>query len=168
MLFYLFRIDIIIMKLSVFCIIFYSVILYALVSCRKFRRRRNHLNHDGEILFNNEYPDELSSKLIYCSEKSEKEHYCVYIDKFHIARNQSFDCSDQYLGVIVKIPELDENGSRTDHSEQVFCYLTTHTTGKYTFIEQKQYTSLSDCQELKQYVKYFSNFFKYIIDMCFC
>ena len=94
-------------------------------------------------------------------EKTEKENYCVYTDKFHIARNQSFDCSDQYLGVIVKIPEHYENGTRTDKIEQVFCYLTTHSTGEYTFLESKQLKSISNCDAVKQlYIFFMSYIFK--------
>jgi len=111
-----------------FCLL-YSF-LFESVSSKKWRRKRNYQNHADEIFYNREYPEELSSKLIYCSEKTEKENYCVYTDKFHLARNQSFDCSDQYLGVIVKIPENYENGTRTDKIEQVFCYLTTHSNGE--------------------------------------
>jgi len=156
------------MKLCVVFFVCFSIILFESISCKKWRRKRNHQNHDDEILYNSEYPDELSSKLIYCSEKTEKENYCIYIEKFHIASNQSFDCSDQYFGVIVKIPEHDENGTRTDKIEQVFCYLTTHSTGKYTFLESKQFKSMSNCDAVKQYVINFENFIECFLIMCFC
>ena len=157
--FFLFRIFIIeIIKLCVVFFVCFTVILFESVSSKKWRRKRNHQNHADEIFYNSEYPDELSSKLIYCSEKTEKENYCVYTDKFHIARNKSFDCSDQYLGVIVKIPKHYENGTRTDKIEQVFCYLTTHSIGEYTFLESKQLKSISNCDAVKQLYIFFMSY----------
>ena len=148
------------MKFSLLIFLFF-VLIFELILCRVFVKRRKRNLNDFEnkpsLSYSIEYPEQLNAKLIFCDQKTTQFNYCVFINKFRIAGNQSFDDCDQHLGIIASLPEIDTytdefNISKLNISswEPHYLYLTTHSTEEYTFLEEKQLTSMENCQRVKQ------------------
>ncbi len=81
-----------------------------LISSQQYHHQ--HIRHDyTHPAKPNHSPDENINKanLVYCQGK-----HCELITEFKIADNNTFDCTEQYLGITFEVVILNEHGNDTE------------------------------------------------------
>jgi len=105
---------------------------------RDSQRHVRSAHHDSDQNINN-------AKLIYCKES------CELITEFKLADNNTFNCTNLYLGITFKILIVNQHGNGTENID-VYSWLSNDERGEnenYKLLSNQQKTSFT-CKQIKR------------------
>jgi hypothetical protein len=117
-----------------------------------FERKKRHNEYEFDYtIFRYKKFAFINAQLIYCHKDYLQHNFCVFADKFKIAVNNTFQCNNKYLGILITLPQAQKSPDNDTEFEDHFLYLTTKTgnNGEYLFLESSQAITLS-CPLVKQ------------------
>ena len=117
-----------------------------------FERKKRHNEYESDdTISDTKKSTFINADLIYCHKDYLQHHFCVFADKFKIAENNTFQCNDKYLGILITLPQAPKSDDNKTEFTDYFLYLATYTgkNGEYSFLESSQAISRS-CPLVKQ------------------
>jgi len=130
-------------------ILIHLIILIQINSC--FERKKRHNENESDDTITDTNSTFINAYLIYCHKDYLRHNFCVFADKFKIAENNTFQCNNKYLGILITLPITPESPDNITEFTDHFIYLTTKTgnNGEYSFLESSQAITRS-CPLVKQ------------------
>ena len=80
----------------------------------------------------------MNADLIYCHKDYLQHNFCVFADEFKIAENNTFQCNNNYLGILITLPQAPKSPYNKTEFTDYFLYIN-HYTKHYNMNTKSSY-----------------------------